>query len=254
MKTLRLQPALVRWKRDSLFRRSAALVGVIFVISVLALAVVIICGMIFFASSANFSDRLTEVGDVVAGFTFMLTVVAAIVALRAYAVSTGPPRLRMQLDFPFSDLNKPSFTATFEENGIVRAEDFKQLACAVRIRNDANYSARNPAVVIRLHDMAFFPDYESLKGTGWVAIEFVTTYGVTIVQWDGGSDYSIHGNSVRRLPDLALYKLHTSPNPDPCLEIDILADGYNRHIIVPVEFKSGTPASSADKYATSQWI
>jgi len=221
-------------------------------VCVMGLVTVALCVVILDGSS-DFSDRLTEVGDVIAGATLILTIVAAVVALLAYAAATGLPDLRIQVDFPFSELNKPSFSAIFQAGGTVEPHDFKQLSCTVRVRNDSKYSAKNPAIVVRLHDMAFLPGEEIRD---WVIIGFVTTYGVTAAQWDGGTNYSIHGGSVRILPALWLHKLHTVPNPDPYIEVDILADGYNRRVKIPVEFKKGTSSSSFNKYAdsTALWI
>jgi hypothetical protein len=207
-------------------------------------------------ATSNFSDRLAEVGDIIAGSTLILAIVAAVVALLAYGASIGLPDLRIQVDFPFSDLNKPSFSSALQENGGVQAENFKQLRCTVRVRNDSNYSAKNPAIAIRLHNMAFLPDGGQANIRDWVVIQFISTHGVTVVQWDGGSNYSIHGNSVRTLPDLSLDKLHTIPNPNPYMDIDILADGYSKRVRIPVEFKTDLSSCSLNKYADSaaQWL
>jgi hypothetical protein len=132
----------------------------------------------------------------------------------------------------------------------VETKDFKQLFCTVRVRNDSSYSAKNPAIVVRLHDMAYIP---SAPQGEWVVVEFISTYGVTIVQWDGGANYSIHGGSVRTLPELRLSQLHTSPYPDPHIAIDILAEGYTRKVEIPVTFKGpeADPSAPPDKYSNS---
>lgn len=223
-------------------------------ISILSISIASVAiSAVILTGSSDLSDRLVEVGDVFAGATLLLTIVAAVVALLAYASATGSPDLRMQLDFPFSQLNNPVFQSTFNDNGVATAVEFKQLNLTLRVRNDSSYSAKNPAVVIRLHDMAFSPDE---KNNEWTTVQFASTHGITVVQWDGGSNYSIHGSSVRTLPGLWLERLHTVPNPDPYLLIDILADGYSRQDIkIPVRFVSELPSYPA-KYEDSgdQWI
>jgi hypothetical protein len=234
-------------------RRKILLAGTAVVIVVIGLTVLVAC-IVLLTASSGLSDRLAAISDVVGAATLLLAMVAAVVALLAYAVSTGIPDLHIQLDFPFSELNKPSFVSTFRDNGVAEAEDFKQLDCTVRVRNDSSYSAKNPAVVVRLQDMAFMP-FGSMGE--WVVVQFGSTYGVTAVQWDGGANYSIHGGSVRTLPELRLSKLHTQPDPDPYITIDILADGYTRsQVKIPVNFKDGTPSAPVDKYGKSEslWL
>jgi hypothetical protein len=123
------------------------------------------------------SDRLAETGDIIAGATLLLTVLAALVALRAYAVSTGLPTLKLQAIFPFSYPNRPIFQATKESNHLVRSVPFKQTMGTIIIRNEGKYSARNPAVIVRLHGMAFTPSQYDNKD--WTVINFATTLGIT---------------------------------------------------------------------------
>lgn len=232
--------------------RKVMLVGIAVVIATIGLATLVACIALLTASS-GLSDRLAAVGDVIGAATLLLAMVAAVVALLAYAASTGSPDLRIQVDFPFSELNKPSFISTFKNNGIAVANEFKQLSCTVRVRNDSNYSAKNPTIVLRLHDMAFS---QTPLIKEWVVVDFATTYGVTVVQWDGGANNSIHGGSVRTLPVLWLSGLHTSPNADPYMTIEILADGYLRRVKIPVEFKESLASAESTKYASSahMWL
>jgi hypothetical protein len=61
--------------------------------------------------------------------------------------------------------------------------------------------------------------------------------GITIVQWDGGSTYSIHGHSTRRLPDLQFSNLWYIPGGGkPAITFEILAEGYRKEITLPVDF------------------
>ena len=73
-----------------------------------------------------------------------------------------------------------------------------------------------------------------------------------IFQWDGGGDYSIHGRSARRLPDIDLGVLfYKSEWGMPRMRIELLADGgYRRNLEVTVRFRDDEhrhpyPASTA---------
>jgi hypothetical protein len=57
------------------------------------------------ASGISLVTRLAVIGVVLSGMTLALTFVAALVALRAYAQSTGLPELKMQVWFEFSRPN-----------------------------------------------------------------------------------------------------------------------------------------------------
>ena len=94
------------------------------------------------------SDRLAAAGDILASAMLLLTVFAGLVALRAYAVSTGLPDLKLQVLFEFSEFNNPVFECK-SGPGMDRFSviaPFKQTASTISIRNDSRYSARNPAV------------------------------------------------------------------------------------------------------------
>jgi len=249
MKKLKFHSAGSRFRVTSSSQRKFQLTGIAIVISAVGLAAVAIC-LTIAGSSSDLPDRAAEIGDVIAGATLVLAVVAAMVALLAYAVATGQPDLRIQLDFPFSGINEPSFKSTVDDNGIVKADDFKQLTCTVRVRNNSGYSAKNPMIILRLHDMAYAA---SLPGREeWAVVQFASTRGVTIVQWDGGANYSIHGGSVRTLPALHLGGLSAIPDADPYIDINILADGYAREVRVPVIFKGPEAdlSSPPDKYSS----
>jgi hypothetical protein len=69
------------------------------------------------------------------------------------------------------------------------------------------------------------------------ALRFTRTDWLTVVQWDGGPTYSIHGHSTRRLPDLQFSDLWQIPEWEkPVLTVEILADGYLKEISLPVDF------------------
>jgi hypothetical protein len=180
------------------------------------------------------ADRLAETADVLAAGTLVLAILAALVALQAYAAATGLPDLQVQVTFGFSYPNRPVFRATFGDDGNSQAAvPFKQVYCVMKVRNKSGYSARNPAVIIRLNGMAFHqPD-----DAKWADIDFAQTQGITAMQWDGG-DQSIHGYSSRRLPGLNFTGLHTVPAwGDPTFIIELLAEGgYRKEREIPVRF------------------
>lgn len=201
------------------------------------------------------ADRLAETADVLTTGTLVLAILAAFVALQAYAAATGLPDLQVQVRFGFSYPNRPVFRATSGEHGRSQvAAPFKQTYCIVNVRNKSGYSARNPAVIIRLKGMVFHPP----DGTRWADVDFAQTHGVTAVQWDGG-DQSIHGYSSRRLPGLDFAGLHTVPVwGEPAFVVELLAEGgYRKEREVPVRFapedsewETNVPASERP----SEWL
>ena len=74
----------------------------------------------------------------------------------------------------------------------------------------------------------------------------------------GGGDYSIHGKSVRKLPDLWLYRLRKVASwPDPLIKVQLLADGYSKEISIPVEFViDDEPVflSNSENHRVDEWL
>lgn len=222
-------------------------------ISVAAITVVtVVLTVLALSSSASTGDKLAAAGDVLVGATLLLAGIAAVVALLAYAVSTGSPDLQIRVSFNFSSPNNPAFQAHAWEPGGIQADPFKQLTGNIQIRNKSSYSAKNPAVIVRLRQMAFLR--EGHDGN-WPVIDFANTNGIMAVQWDGGPTYSVHGNSTRRLPDLDLDKLQTYPDAEsPALAIELLADGYRKEITVPVDFTVKGHSQYPRGEASPEWM
>jgi hypothetical protein len=224
----------LRWRQDSRVQRRL-LLGTY---SVLLLAVAggtAAVAVTLLSSHGGSADHLAEVGDAFAGGTLLLALLAGAVAVQAYAYASGLPRLMFQVQFEFSEPNKPVFQAELEDNGWTKARDFKQTTGRVILRNVSAYSARNPAVVARLHGMAFLGQGNSMR-KNWTTIVFVNTVGATAIQWDGGPAYSIHGHSTRHIP-LDLSKLwHIPAWGVPSITFELLAEGYRRVVNVPVDF------------------
>jgi hypothetical protein len=80
-------------------------------------------------------------------------------------------------------------------------------------------------------------------------------YEITAVQWDGGPNYSIHGNSTRRLPDLELNDLRAIPDwGPPVLTFEILADGYRKVVSLPADFKVAGESRFPQEEVKPEWI
>lgn len=173
--------------------------------------------------SGRFSDRLAEVGDWLAGGTLVLAVFAGIVALKAYASATGLPDLKISLiiegpQIPGDDFDPERPTYTRELSGPFRLN--------IAIKNDSDYSARNPAVIMRLPGN-YLATRASKIAEGW-AITDGTKNQIFSVQWDGGSTYSIHGHSIRKIRlEVGFVILQTR---DRYVKFELLAEGYRREV------------------------
>ena len=207
-------------------------------------------------SRGDLADRLTEAGVVFAGATLLLAAIAAVVALVAYAVSSGAPDIQFKMHFPFSEPNNPIFTAEWDQER-AKAKNFKQLHPDVFLRNISSYSARNPAVIVRLGGMFFRREAAESGEIGipgeWVVTGFSNTNGITEVQWDGGPEYSIHGKSTRKLPDLRLDNLSFDwALGIPEFTVEILAEGYRKVVVVPAVFQDDVPRWEPDH--NPEWL
>jgi hypothetical protein len=224
------------------------------------------------------ADRLVAAGDVLVGATLLLAAIAAVVALLAYALSTGAPELQISVRFQRASRDNPEksspnsleFEAIRLETGVFRKKRFDRDLVEILLRNVGSYSAKNPAVIVRVNAMFFIPLPTEEPGTDWPEIESVGTSetslligkntldrGIKAVQWDGGPTYSIHGYSTRRLPNIDFFDLHYVPQwGRPGLTIEILAEGYRREIKLPVGFTvNGEPQfPRQDGEAIPEWI
>ena len=103
-----LARVLNRMRRDSALGRMVLLGTTAAVVAVITLATVILT-IIALTSSTDTANRLAAVGDVLVGATLLLAAIAALVALLAYAVSTGLPNLKISIEFDFSKPNDRRF-------------------------------------------------------------------------------------------------------------------------------------------------
>lgn len=208
-------------------------------------------------SDLSFSDRLAEISDWVGGGTLLLAALAAVVALQAYAASTGLPDLKFQLRIPISVAgpNEAVFVASQSaaDAPIFGSGTSSQTAGFITLRNASGYSAQNPAVVVRLNNLAI-PRARFARTDPWIVIE--ETDDVTAWQWDGGSDYSIHGHSTRRLPEVSFQGLRYLPNSGPpSITFELLAERYRREVTIPVALILNSPSQIVGTRQTeSAWL
>lgn len=216
-------------------------------------------------SSGDMADRAALAGAVVGGATLLLAAIAAVVALLAYAVSTGSPDLEISIRFEETTPNNPKFAAEAQDDGSLQTEKFKHIRAAVLLRNNSSYSARNPAVIVRLKCILFArrfdPDTDPAAYMGrdplgtWSAVGFSEFHGVTDVQWDGGPNFFIHGNSTRRLPDLL--PVHLSAFLDwgtPEIGIELLAEGFHKEVTIPVDFVVNDVSQFPQEKVNPEWM
>jgi hypothetical protein len=89
----------------------------------------------------------------------------------------------------------------------------------------------------------------------WVVIGYSNTNGTTEVQWDGGPNFSIHGNSTRRLPSLYLDRLTAVPEwGTPEITVEILADGYRKVVSLPADFRVEGKSRWPQEEVKPEWV
>lgn len=189
-------------------------------------------------SHGSFDDRISATSDVLTAGTLLLAVVAGFIALQAFGVSTGLPKLQIQVWFDSSDKNRPMFMADPAANGWLRTNGpTGQTIARLRIRNQSIYPARDVAMVIELNGMTLVKE-AFRESIGWWSADALDDTGIRAVQWDGGSDFVIHGHSIRRVPDLDCGTiLFIMDRITPYLEVHLIASpGYRRSVQVPVIF------------------
>jgi hypothetical protein len=188
--------------------------------------------------SVTEADRLAKVSDIVTLGTLVLTLIAGIVAVLAYAAATGQPKLQVRVEFTEQPFNEIFFEwHRLERDGKSRmyaSMEASKIIAHIWVRNLKGYSARNPAIIVRLRSMARDKGMATAS-PGWEVIEFETSGDILDMQWDGGTQYSIHGDSIRRLPDLSLAGLYYGlVQSKPVILFELLAEGYRRSVEIPV--------------------
>ena len=105
-------------------------------------------------ANADLADRMAEAGAVFTGAALLLAIIAAVVALLAYAASTGLPDLWFKVEVRDSAPNNLVFEAIIDDELGILAKKGPILGNLL-VQNLSSYSANNPAVVIRLRNMVF---------------------------------------------------------------------------------------------------
>jgi hypothetical protein len=249
---------LKRWSSNAVSRRRFWLVSGGVAIVVIVPVVTAIFAALALTSNANSADRLAAAGDVLVGATLLLGVAAALVALRAYVVTTGVPSFRFQLAFECSEPNNPVFQADETGNNIFQTRQFKQLSGRIAIWNHTFYSAREPRIIVRLNAMAFTPESDHRFLADWTVLDFIDTVGITAIEWEGGPGYSIHLNSVRRLPGFYLSNLRWERGwgEEPGFIIEISVDNFRQVVYLPVGFEVSRKLHALkekDRGTLAQW-
>lgn len=211
-----------RW-RDSRTKRRFLLAFYSILVLAVMVAVLVRVVSVTGSQSGSLSDRLAEAGDWLAGGTLALATIAGLVALQAYASATGLPDLKLALiiegpEIPEVDLDLERPIYTQRVTGPFKFH--------IAINNDSDYSARNPAVVMRLPGN-YLATHSSKIGEGWTVTD--GTYNqIFSVQWDGGAAYSIHGHSIRKVRlDVGFVILKSL---DRSVKFELLAEGFRRQV------------------------
>jgi hypothetical protein len=188
-------------------------------------------------------DRLAVIANLLAFGTLLLALVAGIVALAAFSAATGLPSLRLRINKPITQNDTIIFvggdskkyaTSTFGTIVIPGNDNIVRIS----VKNTTKYAARTPAVTIEFKNAAILQNMYAVS-SGWTATELdYSMGGVQALQWDGGPNYAIHGNSTRHLPEINLQGLYPEDGWDQVqIIVKLLADGYNRpEIILSVDF------------------
>lgn len=197
---------------------------------------------------ASPSDQIAAVGAAVGTGTLLLAALAAVVALYAYQVAAQRPKLSPEIKFWFTrEINKVVLV-TGPPDGAAgtpllqqrEAPDRRsmlswlvQFQAWVRIRNERLWSARQPAVTLRLNDLILPWMYAERieRMGGWTIYKTDSPGSVVALRWEGSA---IHGEEVRDLPKLELYELRGSGAANPSIDIEVVAENFRHTFSFPV--------------------
>jgi hypothetical protein len=244
---------LVHLRGDAVLLRRKILIGGTVVAVGVTVVIVVILTVLALTARADLADRMAEAGAVFGGGALLLAAIAGVVALRAYVVATGLPDIQLKVEFAGSPPNNLAFEAHLEQDNLLHAKSSGPLLGKIFLQNLSGYSARNPAVVIRLNHMVFRRSVNTPEE--WVLIDYDDAGITKAIQWDGGPTYSIHGSSTRRLPDFPLgFLWHTGDDEAPTITIEILAEGYKKERSVPIDFVVDGKSQWSPEEPLPEWI
>jgi hypothetical protein len=199
--------------------------------------------------SASASDQIAAVAAAVGIGTLALATLAAVVALYAYQVAAQRPKLIPEIKFWSScEINKvilvkappdgaagiPLLQQRPAPDGRSVLSWLPQFQAWIRVRNERLWSARQPAVTLRLNGLILPRMYAERieRMGGWSIYKTDAPGSVVALRWEGAA---IHGEEVRDLPKLELYELRGSGTPTPSIDIEVFAENFRKTFPFPVE-------------------
>jgi hypothetical protein len=207
-------------------------------------------------SSLSVDQRLVAIGDTLAAGGLCLAILASIVAVLAYRVSTQRPSLIASVEVDgalTAELGLAGPDSAWERR-IVRlphpGPQTNSVPLVLRIENVSRWSARNVAVRI---------DFIGIRGVGvpldWsrAAID-PSTAQTSALKWEGGADYAIHGNWTRELAAIELLGAIVDPPPDTCqILVDVVAEGFRKTWKFPIKLVTQGEAFDRETGSIDGW-
>jgi len=217
--------------------------GIALGVTFLALVVAIVVLSVWPGLSTT--DAIALSGVFIAGATFLLAALAALVALRAYQVSIQAPDLTPEIKFWFCPVNEVVLVRgpVDGQAGILLIQqrphpdgsnttlNFPQLRAWVRVKNERLWSARQPAVILHLNGMVLTGNPFIVR-QNWEISRTDSPGKAIALRWEGTA---IHGEEVRDLPVLGLEDLRGSGTDHPEIVLEVFAEGFRRRFPFPVE-------------------
>jgi hypothetical protein len=222
---------------------------------VVGIATVSAALLVWTSSTLSTDQRILGLGDVFAGGTFVLALLAAAVGLLAYQIAVQRPTLIPRI--ASDDVEGSTITVglgpadSTGERAIVRTPGFGRhgevVQLLVTIENTSNWSARNVSARVDLKSMRRIQH----SGDWVIAARDHMTEDITGLQWEGGANYAIHGHSLRELPTLFLTTALIEAPGDSCaIVVDVVAEGFRKSWTFPVKWRSMTELPRSARHGT----
>ncbi len=193
------------------------------VAAILAMAALSLLGYGLWARwSGTLADQVAALNLTLAVGTLAALLIAGLIALVAHRRAAEKPDLSFEIDFPFSEPNRPQLmvdTSHRRPDGFPYLAHFEQVRAKARIANRTPFAAHHPACrieLIGLHGRDF--------GPGWTTVIANPDAEPTVIQWDGGADCVIHGEWERVL-DLDFRSVVHLANGPAKMVAHVVADG-----------------------------
>lgn len=189
--------------------------------------------------------RWAAVSGIAAVGALLLAIVAGVVALAAYMQALQRPYLvvrayqRNSAGTPV--LMEPLITSRWPHDGSAssaNSERLMPLLLSLAVSNSGKASARNIRLRLSLFGLVWYPS--TTLSDGWQIREqgSESTTGISKLVWEGGANYSIHGDGDTRIFHLDLTDLHLdrSDPHTPRVFVQVVADGFReKDFRFPVE-------------------